>query len=51
MKLGQGYKAEVWPGAGGLIFETDGDACRLAWGCKFWILVSLKDVLGKVPTF
>ena len=27
---------------GGLIYETDGDARRLAEGCKFWILVSLR---------
>ena len=22
-------------GVGGPPYETDGDACRLAWGCKF----------------
>ena len=27
---------------GRLPCETDGDARRLAWGCKFWILVSLR---------
>ena len=27
---------------GGGSYETDGDARRLAWGCKFWILVSLR---------
>ena len=27
---------------GGLPYETDGDARRLAKGCKFWILVSLR---------
>ena len=29
-------------GVGGLPYETDRDARRLAWGCKFWILVSLR---------
>ena len=28
--------------SGGLPYETDGDAHHLAYGCKFWILVSLK---------
>ena len=33
---------QAWsiPGrGGGLPYETDGDARRLAQGCKFWILV------------
>ena len=29
-------------GGGAPETETDGDACRLALGCKFWILVSLR---------
>ena len=36
---------------GGLIFETDGDACRLAQGCKFWILVLLRVFLAKRQYF
>ena len=35
--------AVVKPGAGeGLPYETDGDPRRVAQGCKFWILVSLR---------
>ena len=30
------------PVPGGLPYETDGDARRLALGCKFWILVLLR---------
>ena len=29
-------------GGGGLPYESDGDACRLAKGCKLQILVSLR---------
>ena len=32
---------------GGLPYETDGDARRLALGCKFWILVSLRVFRAK----
>ena len=38
-------------GEGGLSYETDGDARRLAWGCKFWILVSLKVFWAKRQYF
>ena len=31
-------------------YERGGDARRLAKGCKFRILVSLKSVLGKTPS-
>ena len=34
-----------------LPYETYGDACRLAWGCKFWILVSLRVFRGKRQYF
>ena len=36
---------------GGLPFETDGDARRLAEGCKFWILVSLRVFRAKRQYF
>ena len=36
---------------GGLPYETDGDARRLAKGCKFWILVSLRVFRGKRQYF
>ena len=32
-------------------YERGGDARRLAKGCKFRILVSLKSVLGKTPSY
>ena len=35
----------------GLIYETDGDARRLAQGCKFWILVSLRVFRAKRQYF
>ena len=38
-------------GGGGLIYETDGDARRLAEGCKFWILVSLRVFRAKRQYF
>ena len=34
-------------GKGRLPYETDGDARRLAKGCKFWILVSLRVFRAK----
>ena len=36
---------------GRLPCETDGDARRLAWGCKFWILVSLRVFRAKGQYF
>ena len=36
----------IYPG-GALPYETDGDARRLAYGCKFWILVSLRVFRAK----
>ena len=36
---------EAW--GEGLRYETDGDAGRLAQGCKFWILVSLRVFRAK----
>ena len=38
-------------GGGGLIYETDGDARRLADGCKFWILVLLRVFRAKRQYF
>ena len=38
-------------GGGGLPYETDGDARRLAYGCKFWILVSLRVFRAKPQYF
>ena len=35
----------------GLPYETDGDARRLAWGYKFWILVSLRVFRAKHQYF
>ena len=29
------------------MYETDRDARRLAWGCKFWILVALRMFRAK----
>ena len=40
------------PGVGGgLPYGIDGDACRLAWGCKFRILVSLRVFWQNVIIF
>ena len=39
--------ADTSPGGGGLPYEMDGDARRLAWGCKFRILVSLRVLWAK----
>ena len=43
--LGRRFKSHgliyQMPGRGGLPYERGGDARRLAWGCKFQILVSL----------
>ena len=39
------------PGGGGLPYETDGDARRLAQGYKFWILVSLRVFRAKHQYF
>ena len=38
-------------GEGGLAFESDGDARRLAKGCKFWIFGLTLGVSGKTPIF
>ena len=38
-------------GGGELLYETDGDARRLAKGCKFWILVSLRVFRAKRQYF
>ena len=38
-------------GGGGLPYETDGDARRLAYRCKFWILVSLRVFWAKRQYF
>ena len=37
----------IYPGGVGVPYETDGDARRLAQGCKFWILVSLRVFRAK----
>ena len=42
-----GLKMKLPRVRGGLPYETDGDACRLAWGCKFWILVSVRVFRAK----
>ena len=39
------------PGGGGLIYETDGDAHRLALECKFWTLVSPRVFQAKRQYF
>ena len=38
-------------GGGDSIYERGGDARRLALGCKFQILVSLRGGLGKTPLY
>ena len=44
-------KPEHPGGRGGLTFESDGDARRLAKGCKFWIFGLTLGVSGKTPIF
>ena len=46
-------EARRYPGGGRLVllYETDGDARRLAQGCKFWILVSLRVFRAKRQYF
>ena len=42
----------ICPGRGGdSIYERGGDARRLALGCKFQSLVSLRGGLGKTPLY
>ena len=43
---------KVLSSRGGVLpYETDGDACRLAYGYKFWILVSLRVFRAKRQYF
>ena len=59
MRINQGiqgtnndYHSMFWTRTGGgLPYETDGDARRLAYGCKFWILVSLRVFRAKRQYF
>ena len=45
-------KGMLGPGGGGrLPYERDGDARRLAYGCKFRILVSLRVFWAKCHYF
>ena len=47
-----GWNGCIESPGGGLIYETDGDARRLAWGGgKFWILVSLRVFRAKRQYF
>ena len=48
------HEGRLAPGGGGggrggekSAYESGGDARRLAWGCKFWILVSLRVFWAK----
>ena len=41
-RLNEIHKGKSPGEGGGIIYETDRDARRLAKGCKFWILVSLR---------
>ena len=54
VKLTQKFPRNLVPlptSRGGLPYETDGDARRLAYGCKFWILVSLRVFRAKRQYF